>query len=71
MNHRRCVRRSVKPIEPGDYVQFAYLPSSMKVTPVLVTAIAPNGMVEIYGRGWFQPYLLMKVDPPAQQNKTG
>jgi hypothetical protein len=26
--------RSVKPIEPGDYVQFAYLPPSMKVTPV-------------------------------------
>lgn len=66
MNLRFC--RSARPIQPGDYVQFAYLPKSMQVTPILVTNVAKNGLVELYGRGWFQPHLLMRV-PPAIARK--
>jgi len=51
-------------IKSGDHVQFAYLPSAMRVTPILVTDVAPNGMIQLGGRGWYQPHLLMKVYVP-------
>lgn len=60
-------RSFLKPIQPEDYVRFVHLPSAMNEGPFLVTAIAANGMVELYGKGWFQPYLLMKVASPEEQ----
>ena len=61
--------RSAKPIiiRPGDYVRFSHLPSAMNHGPFLVTATARNGLVELYGLGWFQPHFLMKVASPEEQ----
>lgn len=53
-----------EPIKIGDHVILRHLPSSMCVTPILVTDVAPNGMIQLSGRGWFQPYLLRKKQVP-------
>lgn len=58
--------RCVKPIEPGDFVRLATLPSGCEPTPIAVTGVSPNGMIRLLGQGWFQPYLLVRVDPPAK-----
>ena len=53
-------------IERGDYVLFRYLPIKMEPSPILVTGIAANGLVQLQGRGWFQPDLLKKVRSPQE-----
>lgn len=61
--------RILTPLKRGDYIRFAHLPKTMEVTPIAVTAVAKNGMVELSGRGWFQSHLLEKVLPPAKLRK--
>lgn len=57
---------SDRPLQEGDYVRFRYLPRDCEPTPIRVSAVAPNGMILLLNRGWFQQHLLKRVTQFAQ-----